>query len=88
MRVEGRAGVKNPLLSIVKDDTESSYSAVGQTIHYTIVVTNTGNTTLQQGDGHRSRTRCLVVHPGERVDVGSGRHDQLCGVASGDAGGS
>ncbi|HEV8404166.1 MAG TPA: hypothetical protein VGQ31_14145 [Candidatus Limnocylindrales bacterium] len=33
-------------LSIVKDATETSYDAVGQTIHYSITATNTGNTTL------------------------------------------
>jgi uncharacterized repeat protein (TIGR01451 family) len=37
---------QNPGLSIAKDATETSYSAAGQTIHYTIVATNTGNTTL------------------------------------------
>jgi uncharacterized repeat protein (TIGR01451 family) len=37
---------QNSALSIAKDATETSYSAVGQTIHYTIVATNTGNTTL------------------------------------------
>jgi uncharacterized repeat protein (TIGR01451 family) len=34
-------------LSITKVATESSYSAVGDVIHYTIVATNTGQTTLQ-----------------------------------------
>src|SRR5262249_60668578 len=33
-------------LAITKTATETSYSAVGQTIHYQIVATNTGNTTL------------------------------------------
>ena len=35
-----------PALTITKDATEASYNAVGQVIHYTIVATNTGNTTL------------------------------------------
>jgi uncharacterized repeat protein (TIGR01451 family) len=35
-----------PALSIVKDVTESSYSSVGQVLHYSITATNTGNTTL------------------------------------------
>ncbi|HEY8635977.1 MAG TPA: hypothetical protein VIL81_01835, partial [Candidatus Limnocylindrales bacterium] len=39
-------GNQTPHLSIVKDATESSYSAVGDVIHYTITATNDGNTTL------------------------------------------
>ncbi|MGE5073407.1 MAG: hypothetical protein ACM3MF_08265, partial [Anaerolineae bacterium] len=39
-------GEQNPHLSISKEAAESSYSAVGQIIHYTIVATNDGNTTL------------------------------------------
>jgi uncharacterized repeat protein (TIGR01451 family) len=39
-------GTKNPALSITKVATESGYNAAGQVIHYTIVATNTGNTTL------------------------------------------
>src|SRR5207247_415738 len=39
-------GTKNPHLSITKVATESGYSAVGQVIHYTIVATNDGSTTL------------------------------------------
>ncbi|MBI3751864.1 MAG: DUF11 domain-containing protein, partial [Chloroflexi bacterium] len=35
-----------PSLSITKTATESSYSAVGDVIHYTITATNTGNVTL------------------------------------------
>jgi uncharacterized repeat protein (TIGR01451 family) len=38
--------VSNKLLTIVKDATEASYDAVGQTIHYSITATNGGNTTL------------------------------------------
>ena len=37
---------KNPHLTIVKDATEESFSAVGDVIHYTITATNDGNTTL------------------------------------------
>ncbi len=36
----------SPALSITKVGTESSYDSVGDVIHYTIVATNTGNTTL------------------------------------------
>jgi len=39
-------GTKNPHLTITKTATESGYNAVGQVIHYTIVATNDGNTTL------------------------------------------
>jgi uncharacterized repeat protein (TIGR01451 family) len=39
-------GSKNPALSITKVATESGYDEVGDVIHYTIVATNTGNTTL------------------------------------------
>ena len=38
--------VQSPTLSITKAATEASFDAVGQTIHYTIVATNVGNTTL------------------------------------------
>jgi uncharacterized repeat protein (TIGR01451 family) len=40
------ANVPAAKLAITKVATESSYSAVGQTIHYAIVATNTGQTTL------------------------------------------
>ena len=39
-------GAQNPHLAITKVATESSYNAVGQMIHYTIVATNDGNVTL------------------------------------------
>ena len=38
--------VKSPALSIVKDAKPATYDAVGDVITYTIVATNTGNTTL------------------------------------------
>ena len=38
--------VQSPHLSITKVATETSYDAVGQVIHYTIVATNDGNMTL------------------------------------------
>ncbi|WP_040481787.1 DUF7507 domain-containing protein, partial [Mariniradius saccharolyticus] len=38
--------VQSPALSIDKSVAESSYDAVGDVLNYTIVVTNTGNTTL------------------------------------------
>jgi uncharacterized repeat protein (TIGR01451 family) len=39
-------GQPNPHLTILKTAAESSYSQVGDVIHYTIVVTNDGNVTL------------------------------------------
>ena len=46
MRIEGRAGGAEAALAITKAATETNYNAVGQVIHYTIVATNDGNTTL------------------------------------------
>src|SRR5436190_7660413 len=41
---------QTPHLSITKVATEPNYSAVGDVIHYTIVATNNGNTTLNNVD--------------------------------------
>ena len=38
--------VQGPTLSITKAATETSFNAVGQVLHYTIVATNVGNTSL------------------------------------------
>src|SRR5438132_3432081 len=38
--------VQNPHLAITKNATEASYNATTNTIHYTVVATNDGNTTL------------------------------------------
>ena len=45
---------QNPHLAITKVATETSYSAVGDVIHYTIVATNDGNMTLARRDRDRS----------------------------------
>ena len=37
---------QNPALSIVKSVTETNYAAVGDVLHYSYLVTNTGNVTL------------------------------------------
>ena len=41
-------------LSITKVATETSYDAVGDVIHYTIVATNDGQRDAGGGDGHGS----------------------------------
>ncbi len=38
--------IQNPALSILKSVTEASYSAVGDLLHYSYLVTNSGNVTL------------------------------------------
>ena len=45
-RTEDVPAVQTPALAITKVATESSFDAVGDVIHYTIVATNTGNMTL------------------------------------------
>src|SRR5205085_937444 len=57
--------VQTPALSITKVATEASFNAVGQTIHYTIVATNTGNTTLAAvtvGDPGVSPLTCVPAN--------------------------
>ena len=41
-----RRRCKNPSLTITKVATEASFDSVGDVIHYTIMATNNGNTTL------------------------------------------
>ena len=40
------SSTQGPAITIVKEADESTYSSAGQVLHYTIVVTNTGNVTL------------------------------------------
>ena len=54
-------------LSITKDATESSFSKLGEVIHYTITVTNTGNVTLHNVDVTDSQVANLVCAPAEPV---------------------
>ena len=78
--------VQGPTLSITKVATETSFNAVGQTLHYTIVATNVGNTTLAAVTVTDPGVSGLVLYAGERVGVGAGRVDDLHGDAHGDAG--
>jgi uncharacterized repeat protein (TIGR01451 family) len=59
--------VQSPSLSITKDATESGFSKVGDVIHYTIVVANTGNVTLHNVDVTDSQVSNLVCSPSEPV---------------------
>jgi len=59
--------VQSPSLSITKDATESGFSKLGDVIHYTIVVTNTGNVTLHNVDVTDSQVGNLVCTPAEPV---------------------
>jgi hypothetical protein len=43
---ESVSATQSPALSITKTATESTFAAVGDVLNYTIVVTNTGNVTL------------------------------------------
>ena len=80
--------VQGPTLSITKVATETSFDAVGQVLHYTIVATNVGNTTLAAVTVTDPGVSGLVLYAGERVGVGAGRVDDLYGDAHGDPGGS
>ena len=67
VRDEDVPAVRRRHLSITKVATEASYDAVGEVIHYTIVATNTGNTTLAAVTVGRSRRRWGGCTPAERV---------------------
>ena len=63
---ETTPGVKSPSLSIVKVATETGFNSVGDLIHYTITVTNTGNVTLHDvvvTDPNVSNLDCVPVVP-------------------------
>ena len=56
---------QNPALSITKVATETGYDSVGDVINYTIVATNTGNTTLAAvtvTDAHVSDLVCTPAN--------------------------
>jgi len=59
-------GTQNPHLKITKVATETTYSAVGDVIHYTIVATNDGNVTLHNvlvTDPNASNLTCTPSNP-------------------------
>ena len=60
-------------LTITKTSTDTTYDTVGQIIHYDIVATNDGNTTLSVGDHHRPEGHGPVVHAAQRLVAGPGR---------------
>jgi uncharacterized repeat protein (TIGR01451 family) len=60
-------------LTIVKDATEQNYSAVGDVVHYTIVVTNTGNVaqTITVTDPNATGLTCSPTANGGSLAVGA-----------------
>ena len=76
----------SPALSIVKDATTASYNAVGQTISYTIVATNTGNTTIASATVTDTEARPRHMHPGQRLVARARRVDELPGDPRGHPG--
>jgi uncharacterized repeat protein (TIGR01451 family) len=66
---------QNPHLAIVKTFSPASYSAVGQTISYTITVTNDGNVTLHNvtvTDPNASNLSCTPAIPVADLAPGAG----------------
>jgi uncharacterized repeat protein (TIGR01451 family) len=57
--------LQSPSLSITKDATETGFDSTGDVIHYTIVVTNTGNVTLHNVDVTDAQVGNLVCTPAE-----------------------
>ena len=78
--------VQSPTLSITKAATETSFDAVGQTIHYTIVATNVGNTTLAAVTVTDPGVTGLSCTPANGSALAPGALDELHGDAYGDAG--
>ena len=73
------AGGAGQALTITKAATETSFNALGQVLHYTIVARNTGNTTLAAMTVTDPGVTGFVLHAGQRVAVGPGRDDDLYG---------
>jgi uncharacterized repeat protein (TIGR01451 family) len=67
-------GEQNPALDIVKSDGDSTYSNVGDVIHYTIKATNIGNVTLHDvvvTDPKASNLQCTPATPVASLAVGA-----------------
>ena len=75
--------VQAPHLSITKVATETSYNAVGEVIHYTIVATNDGNVTLAAVTVTDPNVSGLSCTPANGSASGAGRVDDLHGDAHG-----
>ena len=80
--VTSTGGGPTPALSLTKVPTETSYNAVGQIIHYTLVATNTGNVTLTNVKiadpklgtlDFGSATPPVILRPGESLTA-TGTH--------------
>jgi uncharacterized repeat protein (TIGR01451 family) len=70
---EDTPGEQNPALAITKDVAEVEFTDVGQVLHYTIVVTNVGNVTLQDvvvTDAQVSDLVCTPATPIANLAVG------------------
>ena len=78
--------VQGPTLSITKAATETSFNAVGQVMHYTIVATNVGNTTLAAVTVTDPGVSGLTCTPANGSSLAPGASMTLYGDAHGDAG--
>ena len=74
-------------LTITKVATETSYAAVGDILHYTIVATNDGNTDLAAVTVTDTKVTGLSCAPTNGSVAGQGHIDDVHGDAHGDAGG-
>ena len=80
-------GAQTPGLLVEKSAGEPSFAAVGEVIHYSYVVTNTGNVTLT-GVTLVDDQEPVTCDPAVPVGVaGAGCDDHLLGDPRGDAGG-
>ena len=66
--------IQSPAISVLKTAVPTTVSAVGETITYTFVLTNTGNVTLTDLKVHDTR------HPGRRAHDGTDLSRNLTGA--------